>query len=155
MNEQIMQVSQRIKELREILDVDVAQLAEQVNVPVEEYLKYENGQVDIPVGVIYGVAGVLNVDPTVLLTGEAPRMSDYTIVRQGQGVSVERYKGYKFTSLAFNYIDRTLEPMIVDLDPDEKGAELVVHSGQEFNYVLEGKIAVVIGAKRFELEAGG
>lgn len=69
---------------------------------------------------IYAVAAALNVDPTVLLTGDAPRMSDYTIVRQGRGVSVERYKGYKFSSLAFNYIGRQFDPMVVDLEPDGK-----------------------------------
>ena len=85
MNDQIKQIAQRIRELREILDVDAADLAKQVNVSVAEYNQYENAETDIPIGVIYGVAAALNVDPTVLLTGDAPRMSDYTIVRQGRG----------------------------------------------------------------------
>lgn len=154
MNDQIQQIAQRIKELREILEVDVHELAKQVNVSVEEYEQYENAQVDIPIGVIYAVAAALNVDPTVLLTGDAPRMNSYTIVRQGKGVSVERYAGYKFHSLAFNYIGRSFDPMIVDLEPMEKGPELVVHGGQEFNYVLEGTVQLVIGSKEFILKAG-
>ena len=154
MNVQIKQIAQRIRELREILDVDAADLAKQVNVSVAEYNQYENAESDIPIGVIYAVAAALNVDPTVLLTGDAPRMSDYTIVRQGRGVSVERYKGYKFSSLAFNYIGRQFDPMIVDLDPMEKPPELVVHGGQEFNYVLKGTVQLVIGSREFLLEAG-
>lgn len=154
MNDQIKQIAQRIRELREILDVDAADLAKQVNVSVAEYNRYENAESDIPIGVIYAVAAALNVDPTVLLTGDAPRMSDYTIVRQGRGVSVERYKGYKFSSLAFNYIGRQFDPMIVDLDPMEKPPELVVHGGQEFNYVLKGTVQLVIGSREFLLEAG-
>lgn len=154
MNEQIKQISERIKELRTILEVDAADLAGRVNVSVEDYERYENAEVDIPIGVIYGVAAELNVDPTVLLTGEAPRMSDYTIVRQGRGVEVERYKGYKFNSLAFNYIGRAFDPMIVDLEPMEKGPELVVHGGQEFNYVISGTVQLVIGGRDFLLEAG-
>ena len=154
MNDQIRQIAQRIRELREILDVSADDLAKQVNVPVEEYEQYENAQTDIPIGVIYGVAAALNVDPTVLLTGEAPRMSDYTIVRKGQGVQVERYKGYKFRSLAFNYIGREFDPMVVDLEPMENPPELVVHGGQEFNYVIEGTVQLVIGGKEFLLNAG-
>lgn len=154
MNDQIKQISERIKELRAILEVEATDLAKQVNVSVETYMKYENAELDIPIGVIYAVADALNVDPTVLLTGEAPRMSNYTIVRQGNGVSVERYKGYKFNSLAFNYIGRMFDPMIVDLEPMEKGPELVTHGGQEFNYVLEGTVQLVIGAKEFFLKAG-
>lgn len=154
MNDQIKQIAQRIRELREILDVDAADLAKQVNVSVAEYNRYENAESDIPIGVIYGVAAALNVDPTVLLTGDAPRMSDYTIVRQGRGVSVERYKGYKFSSLAFNYIGRQFDPMVVDLEPMENPPELVVHGGQEFNYVLKGTVQLVIGSREFLLEAG-
>ena len=154
MNDQIKQIAQRIRELREILDVDAADLAKQVNVSVAEYNQYENAESDIPIGVIYAVAAALNVDPTVLLTGDAPRMSDYTIVRQGRGVSVERYKGYKFRSLAFNYIGRQFDPMVVDLEPMENPPELVVHGGQEFNYVLKGTVQLVIGSREFLLEAG-
>lgn len=154
MNDQIKQIAQRIRELREILDVDAADLAKQVNVSVAEYNRYENAESDIPIGVIYAVAAALNVDPTVLLTGDAPRMSDYTIVRQGRGVSVERYKGYKFSSLAFNYIGRQFDPMVVDLEPMENPPELVAHGGQEFNYVLKGTVQLVIGSREFLLEAG-
>ena len=154
MNDQIRQIAQRIKELREILDVAAVDLAEQVNLPVEEYLSYEEAKTDIPIGVIYGVAAALHVDPTVLLTGEAPRMNDYTIVRKGQGVEIERYKGYKFRSLAFNYIGRQFDPMVVDLEPMETPPELVVHGGQEFNYVIEGTVQLVIGSREFFLHAG-
>lgn len=154
MNDQIKQIARRIKELREILDVAAEELARQVKLPLAEYQQYENGETDIPIGVIYGVAAALNVDPTVLLTGEAPRMTDYTIVRQGKGVSVERYKGYKFNSLAFNYIGREFDPMLVDLEPMEQPPELVVHGGQEFNYVLQGTVQLVIGGREFLLEAG-
>ena len=154
MNDQIKQISQRIRELRDILDISAEELAKQVNISVEEYEKYENAEEDIPIGVIYGVAAALNVDPTVLLTGDAPRMSDYTIVRQGRGVSVERYRGYKFSSLAFNYIDRQFDPMLVDLEPMENPPELVVHGGQEFNYVISGTVQLVIGSREFLLNAG-
>jgi len=153
MNPQIMAIAQRIRELREILEVPAEELAEKLKLGVEEYLSYENGEGDIPIGVIYGVAAELNVDPTVLLTGSDPHMSAYTIVRKGHGVSIERYQGYSFSSLAFNYINRDMEPMLVMISPKEK-AELVTHGGQEFNYVLEGKVKVIIGSREFILNEG-
>lgn len=110
MNEQILQISARIRELREILDMDSKAVAEKLGIPEEEYLRYENGEDDIPISVLYDTAGVFEVDPTVLLTGEAPRMDSYTIVRKGQGMRVERCPGYSFESLAYNYIGRVMEP---------------------------------------------
>lgn len=153
-NEQIIHIANRIKELREILDLSRESVAESLHIPLADYCRYEDAEDDIPVGVLYGVAALMRVDPTELLTGEAPRMVDYTIVRGGKGVSVERYAGYRFTSLAYNFIGREMEPMIVDLGPNDEVAELVTHSGQEFNYVLDGRVAVTVGKHEFVLEAG-
>lgn len=153
MNEQVKQIAARIRELREILDIPQERVAEKVEVRLAEYQKYENAEDDIPIGVLYGVAAELGVDPTELLTGEAPHMDEYTIVRGGAGVSVERYPGYAFTSLAYNYKNRDMEPMIVTISPSDE-AELMTHSGQEFNYVLEGSIKVIIKNREFILNAG-
>ncbi|BDF57578.1 XRE family transcriptional regulator [Christensenellaceae bacterium] len=153
MNSQVIQIAARIRELREILEIPQEEVAEKVGISLEEYKKYESAQDDIPIGVLYGVAAELRVDPTELLTGEAPRMDEYTIVRGGNGVSVERYPGYAFTSLAFNYKNRDMEPMIVTISPNDE-AELVTHEGQEFNYVLEGSIKIVIQDREFILNAG-
>lgn len=153
MNEQIAQISARIRELREILDVTQEDIAAKLGVDVETYRKYEAGVADIPIGVLYGLAGEFGVDPTELLTGEPPRMAEYTLVRKGHGIKVDRYAGYSFSALAFNFKNRDMDPMIVTLSQSET-AELVTHAGQEFNYVLEGSIRIVIGKREFTLDAG-
>lgn len=153
MNEQIKMISERIKELREIMDYSREEVAEKIGLSPDEYADYEDGNKDIPIGVMYNVADVLKVDPTVLLTGDDPKMLTHTIVRQENGVCIKRYEGYQFSSLAFNYVGREMEPMIVTLNPNEK-FELVTHPGQEFNYVLEGSMIVIIGNKEYVLNAG-
>ena len=153
MNEYIKQISDRIRELRDILDLTAEEVAQQIGVSTEEYLAYENGEKEIPISLLYKVASVFKVDPTVLMTGDVPRMDDYTVVRGGNGVKVERYPGYSFSALAFNYKHRQMDPMIVTLSKSET-AELVRHGGQEFNYVIEGAIKVVVGDREFTLEAG-
>ena len=153
MNEYIKQISDRIRELRDILDLTAEEVAQQIGVSTEEYLAYENGEKEIPISILYKVAGIFRVDPTVLMTGDVPRMDDYTVVRGGNGVKVERYPGYSFSALAFNYKHRQMDPMIVTLSKSET-AELVRHGGQEFNYVIEGAIKVVVGDREFTLEAG-
>ena len=153
MNEYIKQISDRIRELRDILDLTAEDVATNIGVSTEEYLAYENGEKEIPISLLYKVASIFKVDPTVLMTGDVPRMDDYTVVRGGNGVKVERYPGYSFSALAFNYKHRQMDPMIVTLSKSET-AELVRHGGQEFNYVIEGAIKVVVGDREFTLEAG-
>lgn len=154
MNEQMKQIATRMKELREILDLSPEEIAKEIGIPTEEYLGYESAEKDIPVSALYAVAAELNVDPTVLLTGEAPRMDRYTLVRKGGGVSVDRCSGYNFRSLAFNFKGREMEPMIVTLNPNDADSQLISHGGQEFNMVLKGSVKVVIGKNEFILNEG-
>lgn len=154
MNEQIVQIAARIREMREILALDTADIARKLGITEAEYLAYEQGRDDIPIGVLYAVAGVFEIDPTELLTGEKPRMAGYTIVRAGHGTDIERCPGYHFTALATNYIGRDMEPMIVEVSPSDSTPELIVHSGQEFNLVLEGTVGVIIKDKEFVLKQG-
>ncbi len=151
---QVQQIAARVRELRSILEMDAAVIAEKIGVDLNTYNNYENAVTDIPVGKLYAIATVMGVDPTVLLLGDEPRMEDYTLVRAGTGLDVERYTGYKFSSLAYNYRGREMEPMIVTLNPTDTTPDLVCHAGQEFNMVLEGTIAVHIGDHEHILKPG-
>ena len=141
MNQRVAEVARRIWELREILEISKEEVAQKAGIDFDDYVKYESAELDIPISAIYAVAEVLKVDPTVLLTGEAPRMNQYTITRKGKGISVERYKEYSFQALAFNFMNRDMNPM-------------VTHGGQEFNYVLEGVVTVLYGPHKFQLKEG-
>ena len=144
----------RIRELRDILEISAIDIARDITVPLETYLKFESGELDIPISVLYKISARLGVDTTVLLTGEDPRMDTASVCRRGKGVRIERYPGYEFSSLAYNFKGRTIEPLLVYLDPSKKTAAPVTHSGQEFNYIIEGKVKITIGQREYILEAG-
>ena len=144
----------RIKELREILDISAMDMASDINVPLETYSKYENGELDIPISVLYNIAGKLHTDVTVLMTGEDPRMDSAAVCRKGKGVRIERYPGYEFSSLAYNFKGRTIEPLLVLLDSSQPAAPQVSHAGQEFNYVVEGRIKITVGNAEYILGEG-
>lgn len=154
MNDELLQIPKRIKELREILEISITEMAEKLNISHDEYEKYESGEKDIPVSALYAIAAALGTDCTVLMTGESPRMDSYTIIRRGDGVRVDRYSGYYIESLAFNFKNRQMEPMLVTLEEQETEPALVMHSGQEFNLVLEGKVKVTVGKNSFILNEG-
>ncbi len=154
MNQKIIEVAWQIREMREIMKKMPGEIAEKAGIPIEEYKKYESGELDIPISAIYSAASALEVDPTVLLTGETPRMKQHTITRKGKGISIERCKEYRFSALAHNFINRIMDPMIVELLTKDTPPELVPHKGQEFNYVLKGEVIVLYGDHRFQLSQG-
>lgn len=150
----VSQVSARIKELREILELTEKQVADKINLPIETYIGYESGKIDIPISALYEIANILNVDATVLLTGKDPRMDSVSVCRAGKGVDVERYPGYSFSSLAYNFKHRIMEPLLVTLEDNQKPAKMVTHMGQEFNFVLKGKVRVTINGRDYILNEG-
>jgi transcriptional regulator with XRE-family HTH domain len=154
MQDNLAQIPGRIKELREILEISAIDMARDIGISLEIYLKYESGELDIPISALYKISAQLGVDATVLLTGEDPRMDTVSVCRKGKGVKVERFPGYEFSSLAYNFKDRTIEPLLVYLDPSKAPAAPVTHGGQEFNYIVEGKVKVTVGQREHILEAG-
>ena len=154
MNEIAAHVPQRIKELREILEISALDLAKDTDIPYNTFCKYESGELDIPISVLYTIANRLGTDVTVLLTGDEARMDSAAVCRKGKGVQIERYPGYEFSSLAYNFKHRTMEPLLVSLDSSKPQAEKVSHSGQEFNFVTEGQVNVIVGNSSHILSAG-
>ncbi len=145
----------RVREMREIGGLSPTDVAARLGVSLEEYAGYESGASDIPISMLYELAGLFGVDMTDLMTGKSATLHNYAVVRAGKGLEVERYPGYRFESLAHSFRNRMIEPMIVTLDPDEnRNMHLVTHPGQEFNLVLEGTVRVVLGDDAVDLEAG-
>jgi mannose-6-phosphate isomerase-like protein (cupin superfamily) len=156
MVEQIKQIAERIKELREIAGITVEAFSEELGVPKELLFEYEKGCVDIPVGFLYKVAQKFDIELSAILTGENPRLHIYSIVRKGKGLSVERRKQYKYENLAYNFIHKKAEPFLVKIEPTAEDAQVEFnsHPGQEFDYVIEGTLKVIIDGHELILESG-
>ncbi|NTV90407.1 MAG: helix-turn-helix transcriptional regulator [Clostridiales bacterium] len=153
MNEKVKDIAARIKGLRLLSGISEKEVAEKLLVSVSEYQKFETGEDDIPISILYELADFYGVDLTEVLTGVSPKLRDVCFVKKGEGLKIERYDQYDFQSLAYKYANRKIEPMLVKLDP-LKDPQLVSHNGQEFNYCLEGKMKVVIGTEEYLLEPG-
>lgn len=156
MTEQVKQIAQRLIGLREAEDLTSQELANMINVPFETYIKYENAEEDIPVSVLYDVAGHFGLELTELLSGSTPKLKDYSYIKSGKGLKIFRRKEYEYQSLSYNFAHAHSEALLVTVpvsDKDEPMAE-TVHSGQEFNYMLEGRMEIMINKKTVILEPG-
>jgi transcriptional regulator with XRE-family HTH domain len=154
MNGKLQQIPERIRELRDILELTPETVAAHLRISIEEYRGFENGEQDIPISVLYEIAALFGVDMTVLLTGDTPRMNTHTVVRRGEGVNVERFPGYTYSAMAYNFIGRIMEPLLVELLPSDAEPALVTHPGQEYNYILSGKVKIRIGKLDYILNQG-
>jgi len=155
MTGQIKDIAERIKELREISGVTVESLAQELGISAETYREYESGNYDIPVSLLYEIAGKFNVELTEILTGEHPRLHTYSVVRKGMGVAINRSHHYDYQSLAPNFVHKRMEPLLVTVEPRKSDSEEKnSHPGQEFDYVIKGRLAVTVDDHELILSEG-
>ena len=156
MSDQIKAVAWRIRDLREIVGMEQAEVAEKSGVPYEEYVAYEEGEKDFSFSHLFNIASTLGVDISDLLTGESPKLMGYILTRNGKGLAFDRRKAYHYQHLAYNFRDKKAEPFIVVVEYDGKteGKQAHAHDGQEFDYVLEGHMKIELGGNEVYLGPG-
>lgn len=152
-NNDIKAISARLKELRTFSDYTTAQVAEMLGIEEEEYADYEEGRNEIPINLIYKFASIMDTEPSYVVSGVMPSKEKVYVVYDGKGMSVKRYEGYSFTSLGGDFRKKTMNPMLVTIAPTDS-PELVMHGGQEFNYVLEGELRVIVDNNEYFLREG-
>ncbi|HPY52790.1 MAG TPA: XRE family transcriptional regulator [Treponemataceae bacterium] len=150
-----MEIAQRLKGLRDIMELSTEDVASVCGISQEEYEKYESGTVDIPVSILHSIATAYKFEITTLISGEEPRMHSYFLTKKDKGLGVDRRANYKYESLAHGFINRKADPYIVTLTPEQtREMHFNSHPGQEFNYMLEGSMKIVIDGKELVLDAG-
>lgn len=156
MDEQIRQIAERIRGLRDALDLSVKEMAASCGLSIEQYQQLESGECDIAVSMLQRIGQKFGVPLDVLMFGEEPKMSAYFLTRWGTGISVERTKAYKYQALASGFKNRKADPFLVTVEPKPEEAPVFynTHHGQEFNLVIEGRMLLSINGKDLILEAG-
>ncbi|WP_036878828.1 helix-turn-helix domain-containing protein [Xylanibacter oryzae] len=156
MDEPIKQIGERLKGLRDVLDIPAEEIAQLCNISIEEYLKMENGDGDISISKLQTISKRYGIALDVLMFGEEPRMSSYFLTRKDQGMSVERRQAYKYQSLASGFRGRNADPFMVLVEPKPEGSiiEQNSHEGQEFDFVTEGRLELTIKNKTLILNQG-
>lgn len=153
---QIELIAMRIRDLREIAALTQEQVAGKAGILLEEYQAYESGTRDFSFSHLFNISEVLHVDISDLLTGESPKLKGYVLTRSGRGLAFDRRRQYHYQHLAYNFSHKLAEPFVVTVEKDEPGAVKQAHSheGQEFDYMLEGHLKLLLGGNELFLAPG-
>ena len=156
MNEQLKQIGERLRGLRDALDIDAQEVADLCGLHLSTYEQVERGEADITISKLMIIAKHYGVSADALIFDEESHMHSYFVVRKGQGVSIERTKAYKYQSLTSGFAGNKAEVFIVTVEPKPDAHTIYKnpHPGQEFNLILEGAMELYIGGKTLVLEEG-
>ena len=157
-NEKLAEVAKRIREMREISGFTVEEMAEKTEVTPDEYRAYENGTVDFPFTFIHKCALAFGLGITDILEGESARLKSYAVTRRGGGRQTAEEEGISIVNVAPMFKNKIAEPYFCKYDYNEsllnKPIHLTKHAGQEFDYIISGKMKIQIGNNFEELQAG-
>ncbi|CCH49818.1 helix-turn-helix domain-containing protein [Pseudodesulfovibrio piezophilus] len=153
--EQYKDIAPRLIGLREGIGWTPGEMADLLGVSEETVTGYESGAMEIPVGYMLDVSRLCRVDLTTLISGREPHLKSYSLVRKEEGFSVDRRADYDYKSLGYKFAGRQMEPFLICVPP--KGGDDMVetaHRGQEFIYVLEGRLEIRMAGEPLIVEAG-
>ncbi|MBO4323350.1 MAG: cupin domain-containing protein, partial [Clostridia bacterium] len=157
-DDKIKEMAGRIKTLREIEDITIAEMAKKTDVSVEEYTACEEGKSDLSFAFIYRCAIAFNVDVTDIIEGSSPRLASFTVTRKGKGQKIEQAHGMEYFNLAAAFKNRIAEPLLVNAEykpnAEEQEIELTTHDGQECDIVISGSLKVKVGNHSVVLNEG-
>ena len=158
LDSKIMEMANRIRDLRELLNISVEEMAQNTGISVEEYRACEAGQRDLNFTFIYRCANAFRVNVTDIIEGVSPTLKSYTVTRQGAGQKISQAHGMTYYNLAYTFQNRIAEPLYVrsiyDPEAESKPIEVTSHEGQECDLVIEGTLMVQVGEHREILGPG-
>ena len=157
-SEKLHEVALRIREMREIVGITVEEMATKTETTLDEYNRYEAGELDFPFTFIHKCCLAFGIGISDLLEGQSANLSSYTVTRKGKGQQTAKEDGIEIQNLAPMFRKKIAEPYYVKYtyDPElqNKPIHLSRHSGQEFDFVLSGKLKVQVGENTEILEEG-
>ncbi len=138
-------LSRRVKALREERGWSIAELARRTGVSVSMLWKVENAQTTLTYGKLAKLAAGLEAPIGELFAHPEPsvRAGGRRIVeRRGSGPVVD-VSSNQYRFLATEIAHKDYSPCVVEVAATGDGADAETHAGQEFAYVLEGRVRFV------------
>lgn len=153
-------IGEKIKNIMELKDLSAEKVAKFSGVHLEIVEQVIAGEMVPSLTPLTKIAKALGVRLGTFLD-DNPK-DDPIILRKGESKEVIYFSGLEdntvknnlqFYSLGAGKPDRNMEPFIIAMQADEN-FELSSHEGEEFIYVLQGKIELIYGKKNHILKSG-
>ncbi len=143
------EMAQRIREMREITGLTASEMAEKTEVSLDTYMQYESGEIDLPFTFIHKCSLIFNIGMSDLLEGQSSRLSSYTVSRKGHLQDKISEDGIAILNMAPMFRNKIAEPYWVTYEYQEELIDqpihMTSHSGQEFDYILRGRLKIQVG----------
>jgi len=141
----------KLKEIRKKLGFTLEDISQKTGFTKSFISQIENGKNSPSISSLKKICYALGTTISELFEDERNIVHKFT----EEDYNLLENKNISIYFLASKLISRKLEPMIIEIDPHgETGSDYYRHSGEEFGYVLEGTLTVIIGTDEYNIEQG-
>jgi transcriptional regulator with XRE-family HTH domain len=150
-------VCRNIRKLRKQNHLTLEKLANLTGLTKGYLSKVERSEKAPPYSTLNKIAGAMGIEVTSLLEQNYEPRGDIRICFQKKNENsiikaTPQLSGYDYEVLGANKPGKNMEPFII-YSPFEI-TKMYTHEGEEFIYVLEGKLEFIYGEERYIMESG-
>ena len=152
-------LGQRVRAIRKKKGLSRKDISQRSGIGEENLTAIEEGKANPPLGELVKLAKALDMKMGTLITGGEDR--PYSILRIGERKAMSRFSharetsyGYSYQALAPGKRNRSMEPFLVTLRPTSEEVKPSSHEGEEFIFVIKGRMEALMGDDREVLEPG-
>ena len=138
-----MKIGKKIKELRTLCDLTQEELANRTELTKGYISQLENDLTEPSISTLDDILKALGTNLGEFFSGENVNQ----IVFKNNYYFQKEENGYNITWLVPNAQKNEMEPILITLSPNSETQIDYPHEGQEFGYVLEGELLLIIDNK--------
>lgn len=154
-------IGEKIKALRQNKEMSLQDIAEKTGLARALISQIENEQISPPISTLLKISNSLNTDISLLFQEQASSEKTVLVRKDERIISRRReaggnvHLGYTYEALAYKKAFKHMEPFVVTFDPKpEDQLVMFSHEGEEFAFVLEGRLEFSTESRKLELEPG-
>lgn len=149
----------RFKHARLLLGMNLRQIADLAGVSESYVSKLENDHVRPSLATLHRLANALQTNISALVSEAEPFGKNVTVVKANRRTAFQfsdgrSGDGIRLEKLIPSQPDNLLQANVHVIAPGSGSEELISHTGQEFGYVLEGALELIVGDETYRLGAG-
>lgn len=145
-----MNLGLKIKERRTLLMLTQEELANRCELTKGYISQLENNKVSPSIETLEIILEVLGTNFSTFFHEDKKQEIIFTEEEQ----YTKQFEGYRQTWLVPTSQEHTLEPILVEIEPNKETFKDYPHPGEEFGYVIEGEIVVSYGDMKKVCRAG-
>ena len=144
-------IGKKIKMLRTLNNLTQEELASRCDLTKGYISQLENDLTSPSIATLVDILDVLGSNLNEFFSSDT--ISEKIVFTKENYFSKNNEYG-SITWLITNAQKNEMEPILIELKKDKKSMELDPHDGEEFGYVIQGKVTLVHGEEEYEVKKG-